>query len=121
MAVELGILLSWAGVNADCSWLIARSHDVVELWESSEIANTTKLSVTINWPENFFWMSILVSIMDGPTVASHEGPEYEEENDVGTFSIEEWAVFDFAVNLIVLTIIVFIIKGLVCRTTISHD
>lgn len=114
MAVKLGILLSWAGVNADSSWLIASPHDVVELWEGSEIADTTKLSITINRPKNFLWMSILPSIMDGPTVASHEGPEYEEENDVGTFPVEEWPVHDFAVNLIVLTIIVFIIKGLVC-------
>lgn len=75
MAFELGVLLSWAGVNADSSRLICRSHDVVELWVGSEIADTTKLSITINRPKNFFWMSIYVSIMDGPSVASHEGPE----------------------------------------------
>lgn len=32
MAVKLGVNLSWAGVDADSSWLIACSHDVVELW-----------------------------------------------------------------------------------------
>ena len=75
MAVEFGVFLSWAGVDADSSGFIARSHNVVKLWELSEIANTTKLSITVDRSENFLRMSISVGILTSPTVASDEDPE----------------------------------------------